>query len=91
MGCGAAEATDLAFVCFVVINPRVLLANRVDFGLFFVSYIFQFTPPPQPNEGVRQEWDDVHHLARRATLTTKIPDFFHLLKEDDESWMEEFL
>ena len=34
MGCGAAEATGLCFVCFVVINPRVLSANRVDFGLF---------------------------------------------------------
>ena len=33
MGCGAAEATGLGFVCFVVINPRVLSANRVDFGL----------------------------------------------------------
>ena len=29
------EATDLGFVCFVVINPRVLVANRVDFGLFW--------------------------------------------------------
>ena len=28
---GAAEATGLGCVCFVVINPRVL-ANRVDFG-----------------------------------------------------------
>ena len=37
MGCGAAEAIGLGFVCFVVINPRVLSANRVDFGLFFVS------------------------------------------------------
>ena len=24
MGCGAVEATCLGFVCFVVINPRVL-------------------------------------------------------------------
>ena len=38
IGCGAAEATDLGFSCFVVINPRVLSAYRVDFGLlFFVS------------------------------------------------------
>ena len=34
MGSGAAEATGLGFVCFVVINFRVLSANRVDFGLF---------------------------------------------------------
>ena len=38
MGFGAAEATGLGFVCFVVINPRVLLSNRVDFGLFFVLF-----------------------------------------------------
>ena len=37
IGCGAAEATGLGFVCFVVFNPRVLSAKRVDFGLFFVS------------------------------------------------------
>mgnify|MGYP003571709352 CR=1 FL=1 len=33
MGCGAAEATGLGFVCFVVINLRVLF-NRVDLGFF---------------------------------------------------------
>ena len=38
---GAAEATGLSFVCFVVINPCVLSANGVDLG-FFVSHIFQF-------------------------------------------------
>ena len=37
MGIGAVEATGLGFVCFVVINPRVLSANRVDLGFFFVS------------------------------------------------------
>ena len=45
MGCGAAEATGLGFVCFVVINPRVLSTDRVDFGLFFVNFV-RFTPPP---------------------------------------------
>ena len=35
MGCGAAEVTDLSFVFFYFIYPRVLSANRVDFGLFF--------------------------------------------------------
>mgnify|MGYP003571757333 CR=1 FL=1 len=40
MGCGAAEATVLGFVCFVVINPCMFSANRVDSG-FFVSSIFQ--------------------------------------------------
>ena len=37
-----AEATGLTFICFVVINTRVLSAKRVDFGLFFE--IFHFTP-----------------------------------------------
>ena len=32
------------FICFVVINPRVLPANKVDFGFFFVP----ITPPPPP-------------------------------------------
>ena len=41
MGFGAAEATSLGFVCFVVINPRVFSANRVDLG-FFCFIIFQF-------------------------------------------------
>ena len=41
VGCGAAEATGPGFVCFVVINPCVLSANRVVFGLF----LFQYPPP----------------------------------------------
>ena len=60
MECGAAEATGLGFVCFVVSNPRVLSANRVVLGfscfinypppclLLLVSWNFlRFTPPPQ--------------------------------------------
>ena len=38
--CGAAEATGLGFVCFVI-NPCVLSANRVNFGLFFCFINFQ--------------------------------------------------
>ena len=39
MGCGAAEATGLGFVCFVVINPPVLSANIVDLGFFcFIEF-----------------------------------------------------
>ena len=34
----AVEATGLGFICYVIFNPLVLLANRVDFGLLF--YIF---------------------------------------------------
>ena len=37
--CGAEEATGMGFVCFVVINPCVLSANRVDFGFFcFINF-----------------------------------------------------
>ena len=46
MGCGAAEATGLSFVCFVVSNPCVFSANRV-FGLFCFINLF---PPPPPQE-----------------------------------------
>ena len=35
------------FVFFFVINPSELLANKVDLGLFFVSYNFRFSHPPQ--------------------------------------------
>ena len=41
--CGVAEATGLGFV-FVVINPRVLSANRVDFGLVCFMNILHFHP-----------------------------------------------
>ena len=47
MGCGAAEATGLGFVCFVVISPCVLSANRVDLGFFcFINFPI-LLPPPQ--------------------------------------------
>ena len=48
MGCGAAEATGLGFVCFVFINPCVFLANRVDLGRNFL----RFTPPPQKTTSI---------------------------------------
>ena len=44
MGCGAAEATGLGFVCLVVINPHVL---RVDFGPFLYINFPILPPPPQ--------------------------------------------
>ena len=40
MGCGTAEATGLGFVCFVVINPRVLSA---DLGYFCFTNNPKFT------------------------------------------------
>ena len=49
MGCGSASDWPglCLFCCYI--NPRVLSANRIDFGLFFLFHIFfQFTPPPAP-------------------------------------------
>ena len=40
------EATYLGFVCFVVINPCVLSASRVDLGFFFCFINFPIYPPP---------------------------------------------
>ena len=34
MGCGAAEATGLGFVCFIIINPCELSCSGADFGHF---------------------------------------------------------
>ena len=50
MGCGAAKATVLGFVCFVVTNRRVLSVNRVDLGLLFCCFINCpiYSPPPLP-------------------------------------------
>ena len=45
MGCGAAEATGLGFVCFAAINPRVLSANRDDLGFLFLKFTTFFIPP----------------------------------------------
>ena len=51
MGCGAAKATGLGFVCYVVINPRVS-ANRVDLGSCFMN--FRFINPPPPSVSFKQ-------------------------------------
>ena len=46
IGCGAAEATGLGFVCVVVLNPRVLSASRVDLGFFSFINVPILPPPP---------------------------------------------
>ena len=53
------EATGLGFVCFVVVNPCVLSANRVVFGLlFFFCFIsFLFTPPPSRQQEAAKKLD----------------------------------
>ena len=65
MGCSAAEANGLGFVCFVVINRRVLAAKRVE-GFFFVSFS-NFTPTrtASPSPVTR------HVRTSLTTLTTQ--------------------
>ena len=77
MGCGAAKATGLGFVCFVVIIPRVLSANSVELGVFcFINC--PFTPPPQAHV-VMATW---------RTEVTKEPsesaDKWDYMQSDDE-------
>ena len=43
----AAEATGLGFFCFVVVNPCVLSANRIDLGFFVHKFSNLLPPPPQ--------------------------------------------
>ena len=46
---GLAEATSLGFVCFVVINPRVLCQpTELILGFFFFVNFSIFLPPPPP-------------------------------------------
>ena len=46
----ASEATGLGFVCFVVINPCVLSANKLIWAFLFLFHKFSnFTPPPSTN------------------------------------------
>ena len=46
MGCGAEKVTG-----FVVINPLVLSANRVDLGFIFFIIFLILLPPPQMSRG----------------------------------------
>ena len=46
MGCGAAEATVLGFVCFVVINPRVLLFIFLFHKFSYLTSFVLHPPPP---------------------------------------------
>ena len=66
MGCGVVEATGQGFVCFVAI-PRLLSADRVDFGLF-VSLIFQFYSPPPPH--TQEKARNVHNPAMVVTTSS---------------------
>ena len=57
LGCRTTEATDLGFVCFAVLNHRVFLASRVDFGFFcFINF-----PVSLPSEYGAAESTDVSY------------------------------
>ena len=66
----AAEASGLGFVCFVVFNPLVLSANRVDFGLlFFVVLCFIKCPiNPPPPQGM-----NMRHSGAKAAAEATLP------------------
>ena len=78
IGCGATEATGLGFVCFVVINPCVLSANRVDLGFFLFHKFSNFTPlgPPtaqQSRSSRARSWG--HECCTRARSNPHQPPF----------------
>ena len=57
------KATGLGFVCFVVINPFVLSANRVDLGSFcFINFSILTPPPPPIHPGLQHP---IHRQARQ--------------------------
>ena len=58
MGYGAAEVTGLGFVCFVVINPRVLSSNKVDFDLFSPPKFSNWSHPPPPACQTHRIWSE---------------------------------
>ena len=66
------KATDLGFVCFVVINPCVL-ANRVDFGLFCIINFQFYSPPPQQD---MKNVKDVELTGDQMRLRAKTEGFF---------------
>ena len=63
MGCGAAEATDLGFVCFFFVNPRVLSANPSWFWAFCVINFPILPPPPVQRLTYRFEAPSGHVLV----------------------------
>ena len=60
MGCYAAEATDLGFVCFVVIHPFV--SQQSWFGFFFCFMNFPSLLPPFPDGHMMLISDSRHVL-----------------------------
>ena len=81
LGSGAAEATGLGFVCFVVLNPRVLSANRVDLGLFLFHKFSIFTPHRWRARGWRRPSSRAFSLPLSPTLPGSGGGLIGLLKE----------
>ena len=75
MGCGVAEAIGWGFVRFVVPNPRVLQANRVDFGPFLchlwilpLLVFLSFYSPLPSLAGVPLTCPNYHKYSFKFTL-----------------------
>ena len=71
MECSAVEATGLGFVCFVVINPGVLSANRVDFGLFLFHKFSNLPHPQQLREARRHHNMCLEHISEFWTRVAR--------------------
>ena len=63
MGGGAAEATGMGFVCFIVINSRVLSANRVDLAFFYFINFPILPPPPSQTHVTYPLWCPYHQTS----------------------------
>ena len=67
--------TGLGFVCFVVINPHVLSANRVDLGFFFCFINFPIQPAQVSYEEVRASLSICHMVpfsSARKRMSTVV-------------------
>ena len=86
---GNVNCAPFQFVCFVVLNPRVLSANSVDLGLFFYinfsstrhyyssKFPFFFFLPPAPPPTVMQAAYSSLDLGVKAALAAavvQVPD-----------------
>ena len=92
MGCGAAEATGLGFVCFVVINPRVLSANKVDLGSFFFFFFFFFFfinyPILPPHHPQLTQYSVTRNAQRVGSPCHRLPLVYHWKSEESSGALD---
>ena len=57
---------------FVVLNPRVLLANRVDLGCFLFHKFSNYTPPlPTHDLMIKEKYFETHPVELRVKLSVQ--------------------